>query len=227
MKRLWVDRPWCRGAWVAGAALWLTMPLAVRAAPESSVTIRSLTASPASPAVGRPVTWTASASGGTAPLEYKFLRLDGGAWKTVKDYGRPRAYTWTPSASDLGPHRVAVWVRSAGSAAEWDAWEQTADFFLGATVDSLTSSRAAPRVGLSMTWTAIARGSPEPLQYRFWRLDGDVWVSVRDYGASNVWSWVPGSGDAGKHAMIVWVRTAGSANPHDVWFQSAPFTVAP
>ena len=190
-------------------------------------TIRSLTASPAHPGVGRTSTWTAVASGGRRPLQYKFYRQDKGTWNTVQQYGDSNTYRWTPSNSDLGVHRVVVWVRSAGSTAEWEAWTQTEDVYIGATVLSLTSSRTSPRVGLSMTWTASAVGSPPPLEYRFWRQDAGTWVVVRDYGPANTWSWVPGSQDAGKHAVIVWVRAAGSKNPQDSWSQSPPFAVAP
>ena len=61
-----------------------------------------------------------------APLQYQFWRLDAGGWNMVQDYSTLSAYTWTPTAADVGPHAIQVWIRNAGSTAPFDAWRGTA-----------------------------------------------------------------------------------------------------
>ena len=65
--------------------------------------------------VGTPMTWTATATGGVAPLQYQFWRYSGGAWTMVQDYSSSNTYAWTPGAGDVGYNAIEVWVRSAGS----------------------------------------------------------------------------------------------------------------
>jgi hypothetical protein len=79
-----------------------------------------------------PITWTAQASGGTAPLLYRFLRYDlqTQTWVEVQGWSASRTYTWTPSASDFGTHVLEVWVKSTGSPNEWDAWTGTPYFVI-------------------------------------------------------------------------------------------------
>ena len=74
------------------------------------------------------MTWTAQASGGVAPLEYQFVRMDPDGWKIVQPYGASYTYTWTPALADAGTHVVQVWVRNAGSAGLYDAWLGTGLF---------------------------------------------------------------------------------------------------
>ena len=73
--------------------------------------------------VGTPVTWTAIAMGGVAPLEYQFWRYDfsTGLWTIVRPYTTSNTFVWTPGAAEAGEHRFAVGVRSAGSTAVYDA----------------------------------------------------------------------------------------------------------
>ncbi|MEO8293779.1 MAG: DUF1800 family protein, partial [Actinomycetota bacterium] len=172
--------------------------------------ISSLVASPALPKpYGTPITWTASASGGTAPLQYQFWRLDGGVWNIVKPYSTSNTFSWTPAATDVGQHDVSVWVRSAGSVAPWDAWKDTGLFNITAlaTVTNIVASPTLPKpAGTSITFTATATG-PAGLQYRFYRLDGTAWVLVRDWAVGNTYTWATVQGDIGTHNISVWVKT--------------------
>jgi Y_Y_Y domain len=69
-----------------------------------------------------PIVWTATATGGAAPLEYEFWRLSGGQWHLVQAWSPSNRLQWTPSAADAGTHRFQVWVRATGSTAAYDAW---------------------------------------------------------------------------------------------------------
>jgi hypothetical protein len=80
--------------------------------------------------VNTTITWTALASGGTSgPLQYQFLRYDTATgWTTAQAWGPLNTYTWTPSSTDAGPHALQVWVRSAGSTAQYEAYGATGYF---------------------------------------------------------------------------------------------------
>jgi hypothetical protein len=64
--------------------------------------------------VGSTVTFTAAASGGTAPYQYKWLLYNGKSWVTLKDWSTSYKIGWTPwTASSL--YQISVRVRNAGS----------------------------------------------------------------------------------------------------------------
>jgi hypothetical protein len=78
---------------------------------------------------GTTVTWTASASGGTAgPLQYQFWRWGSNGWVMVRDYRAVNSYSWTPTASDVGDHALQVWVRSAGASVAYESYKSTGVF---------------------------------------------------------------------------------------------------
>jgi N-acetylmuramoyl-L-alanine amidase len=74
--------------------------------------------------VGTPVTWTAVASGGTAaPLQYKFLLWNEvHGWTLLRDFAAGNTLAWTPSSAQAGQNAIQVWVRSAGSTAQYESW---------------------------------------------------------------------------------------------------------
>ena len=76
---------------------------------------------------GTSITWTADASSGTGPVEYRFLRYsaEGNSWTIVRDWSTDRRFTWTPSTSDYGAHLVQVWARTLGSAVAYEDWRSS------------------------------------------------------------------------------------------------------
>src|SRR4029453_11072077 len=129
------------------------------------VSVTSLTPNVALPAtVGTPITWTATASGGTPPLQYQFWRFtDGVGWSVAQAYSSNNSYTWFPVA---GTHALQVWVRSSGSSASYDAWLGTGNFTVLAPTAKLISFSAdvafpAPfNVPITFTATATAGSAP-------------------------------------------------------------------
>ena len=88
-------------------------------------TVESLTPSVSLPGrVGDPITWTATARGGTsAPLQYRFvLYTEGTGWTALREWGPDNTITWTPTAGHLGQNALQVWVRSATSTAAYEGW---------------------------------------------------------------------------------------------------------
>jgi hypothetical protein len=63
------------------------------------------------------ITIEAKAVGGTAALEYQYLRYDGekSRWSVVQNFGPASTFTWKPGADQWGEYAFRVRVRSAGS----------------------------------------------------------------------------------------------------------------
>jgi hypothetical protein len=92
--------------------------------PASQLTLTGLTSSlPSGQPVGTPITFTATASGGFAPYQYKWFVSDGKTWVEMQAWSTSNTWTWTPTSAG-GNTRVAVWVRSAGSTV--DAYDNPA-----------------------------------------------------------------------------------------------------
>jgi hypothetical protein len=111
----------------AGYDLYLSSPtLNVVSAPAQMVTLTTNAALPAN--AGTSITWTAGATGGTAPLEYQFWRQDGGNWIMVRDYSSQNSYTWITTGGDVGQHAIQARVRSIGSASAFESQMSTGVF---------------------------------------------------------------------------------------------------
>ena len=81
-----------------------------------SCRITSLTSNPLPPfAAGNAVTFTATATGGTATREYAFWIYNRGtaAWTFARPYSGSSQFTWSAAP---GTYNVQVWVRNVGSA---------------------------------------------------------------------------------------------------------------
>lgn len=75
------------------------------------------------PRSGVATTISATAMGGYAgPLQYRFWVFSGvtGSWSMLRDYTASNTVSWTPPAP--GTYSIQVWVRSAGSTANYEAW---------------------------------------------------------------------------------------------------------
>ncbi len=96
----------------ASATLQATVPL----------TLTSLTADKSSPQpVGTPITFTATAVGGTAPYQYRWWLWNGTSWTMVRDWGA-NTFTWTPLTANPN-YQVTVWARSNGTTGDPpEAW---------------------------------------------------------------------------------------------------------
>ncbi len=193
------------------------------------VQITSLTSNPSPPfAAGNAVTFTATATGGTATREYAFWIYNRGtaAWTLARPYSGSSQFTWSAA---LGTYNVQVWVRNVGSASSYQDALSTATFTVmnasGApTLTSLSSNRDFPVApGTSVTWTANATGSAA-LQYAFWIYNhgSHAWTLARPYSASNQFAW---SAALGTYNVQVWVRNVGSASSYQDWLSTATFTV--
>jgi hypothetical protein len=196
------------------------------------IKIGELAANVAFPAsTGTPITWTALAVGGPAPLKYQFWRysLSAGTWTMVQDYSTDNTYTWTPGATAQGRYAIQAWVRANGSTAAQDAWKSTGFFEIQdgpIQVASLTPNVHLPAgTGGAITWTADAVG-PGPLEYQFWRYSksSNQWTSVQSYSSKNTFTWTPTS--TGTYALQVWVRKQGTTVTYAAYGATGQFQIA-
>ena len=179
-------------------------------------------------AAGTPITWTATATGGTQPLQYQFwIDVPGVGWTLARDYAAANTLLWTPSAG--GDYRIQVWARNNGSAAPYDAVSTVVSFSITGTAAIVVSNLAADvplpaAAGTPITWTATATGGTAPLQYQFWiDVPGVGWILARDYGAANTLLWTPSAG--GDYRIQVWARNNGSAAPYDAVSTVVSFSI--
>ena len=206
---------------------WSGVSFVVPVPAPAGVTIATLGSIPA--AGQGTVTWKATATGGIAPYQYRFWRLDADGWHIAQDYSATDSYTWSPGVSDSGTHAVQAWVRIAGSASNYDAWVSTGYFTVPIPPPITVSFSAAPALpatpGGPLTWTAAT--STPSVEYEFWRYDeGGGWTMVQAYGPSASYSWTPDVSDLGTHALQVWVRRVGSVAAYDGWIGTGYFIVS-
>ena len=219
-------RPRARGVLLVLAVAGFLVSAAAHA-----ITVTSLTSNPTVPRpYGTLITWTATTTGGIAPVSYEFWRLDAGTWVLVQPYSTTNTYAWTPTLADVGSHQIAVWVKNNGSGATYDAYRLTAAFNITNTA-SITSIVAVPTLprppGTAITWTANATSLiGGTLQYRFWRNDnGAGWVMRQDYSTTKTYTWTPTNADLGTHDLAVWVKNSTSGAAYDAWKDTGNFQI--
>lgn len=172
---------------------------------------------------GTSIVFTASATGGSSPYQYKWWLYDGANWIQRSDWSTSNSWTWTPSAANSA-YMVGVWIRNAGSTVDTAAAVGSMPFAItsGSTsttapstsgplkLTGISSSRGAPSsVGVSVQFTAQISGGTAPQQYKWWLFDGAKWYPMTGWSTSNTWSWAPPS--ANSFQVGVWVRSAGSS----------------
>jgi hypothetical protein len=190
-----------------------SIPYAITALP-GALTVTGLTSNLASPQMaGTAITFTASATGGTPPLEYKWrLSTNGGtSYSTLQDWGSSPTLVWTP-ASPIADARIVVWARSSGVTADAPQSQATVAFQITTgplALTGITPNLASPQTtGTSITFIANATGGVTPRQYKWWLLFNGSWSVVRDWSTNSSFFWTPSV--AGTYRVAVWVRNWGN-----------------
>lgn len=184
-------------------------------APPTPLTLSSVIANIVSPQVaGAPITFTANASGGTSPLQYRFTLLNGNVSTIVQDYSAANSWTWN-SATASGAYTVQVDVASAGStqsaATQKMAYTITVPNNPVVTLSSLNANLASPQTqGASVTFTAAGTNSQGGgLEYQY-TLIGKTSSIVQNYSANPSWTWNTAGITTGLYTVQVDARPAGS-----------------
>jgi len=196
-----------------------TVSRSVSGSGTGAVTLTSLTANLSAPQPpGSALTFTAGATGGTAPYQFKWWLWNGAAWTALTAWSTSNTFAWAPSTTNPN-YAVGVWVRSAGETADQPSGYPTNSeayrsipFPVQApvlTLTSLTANLSAPRPrGSTVTFTAGATGGTAPYQFKWWRWNGATWTALTGWSTSNTFVWTPSTPNP-NYAVGVWVRSAG------------------
>jgi hypothetical protein len=176
--------------------------------PATTVSIAPDLTAPQAP--GTPITFTAIASGGSGPFEYRFWVNYGNGYAMTQDYRTTNTFIWTPTK--IGIHDILVDVRGFGSKVSRDAFATYLSYMVApapATAVTLTPSIVSPQLaGTPITFTAVASGGSGPYEYRFWVNIGGTYVIAQDYTTTNTWTWTPLA--TGNYDIMVDTRAVGS-----------------
>jgi hypothetical protein len=198
--------------------------------PVASVALTTNVASPQP--TGSTIVWTATPTGGTGALVYKwFVSHDGASWSTNGLWTASNQFTWTPTAASAN-YRVSAWVKRASNPK--DEWEATSERPFAITEPSfpvasvaLTTNVASPQpAGSTIVWTATPTGGTGALVYKwFVSTDGASWSTNGLWAASNQFTWTPAVASANSR-VSVWVKRA--SNPKDEWEATSerPFAIS-
>jgi hypothetical protein len=207
----------------------LPFPITEPTFPVASVALT--TSLPAPQPAGSTIVWTATPTGGTGPLVYKWFVTDNGVtWNAIGSWTSSNQFSWTPTVVNAN-HRVSAWVKRASNPK--DEWEASSEQPFPITepsfpVDSvaLTTSLPAPQpAGSTIVWTATATGGTGALVYKWFVTDNGVtWNAIGSWTSSNQFSWTPTVANA-NHRVSAWVKRA--SNPKDEWEASSeqPFAI--
>ena len=176
-----------------------------------------------SSAVGRSITFTATATGGSTPLQYKWLVNDGSqTWTTLASWSTLNTFVWTPSAANAN-YSVSVWARSNGNTRDEPEASTSMSYPITAasptpqpappatvTSVSLSTDKPAPQpVGTTIRATATVIGGSSPYSFKWFVNDGSREVAMTGWVSSNTYDWTPTQADA-NYRIVVWVRSSGN-----------------
>jgi hypothetical protein len=182
--------------------------------PVSSVSVTANLPSPQKS--GTSVTFSAAPNGGSYPVGYKWMTFDGNAWTVRQDWSTNERFTHSLPGANAG-FKARVWVRGSSNHNDAAEAEATLDFPVSSTRAasvSITTDKTSPQApGTTVAWTANATGSSTP-HYKFQLFDGATWSTVRDWSASNTYTWTPVLAGA-NYRVSVWARDASSTDVYE------------
>jgi cell wall-associated protease len=194
----------------------------------TTVSSVALSANKSSPQpINTTITWTATPTGGVAPIQYKWFIYDGTNW-TPGNWTATNTFAWTPTTPGAN-YQIFVWAKSNGNVNNtYEAYAMSAAYNItGTTVTSvgLVANKTSPQVhGTTITWTATPSGGVTPYQYKWLIYDGASWT-VGSWTATNTFAWTPGAiGSA--YQIFVWVKSAGNAaDTYEAYAMSPAFVI--
>jgi hypothetical protein len=210
-----------------GSSFDVEIPLVVHTitlattSPASQLVVATDVLSPQS--VGKKITFTATASGGTGYYEFYFTLRDPntGTWSVGQAYSVKSSWTWDTAGLTPGTYAIQVWVKNAGSTASYEAY-QSMSFTLNTPplpVTDLTVSmdKATPQsVGAKVTVSAAASGGSGNYEYYFTLRDpAGVWTVPQPYSSYSSWTWDTVGLATGAYTIQVWARSVGSLENHE------------
>lgn len=202
-------------------------------APLSAV---SLAANPASPqTAGTSVLFTATPTGGIAPVQYEFQARAAGSttWLVARGYLDVNTFTWITTGVPAGNYEWRVLARSAGSTAASEAISPTLTYTLtvlstaptAATLTAVPADNAT--AGTQILFTGAATNGTAPFEYQFEaRAVGQTgWTVARGYDPTNTFTWNSTGAPAGGYEWRLLVRRAGSVAASEAISPTLTYTI--
>jgi hypothetical protein len=140
--------------------------------------------------IGTPITFTATAAGGTPPYEYQWWVWDGVTWSLLENWTGSASVTWTPSRA-AADGKIAVRVRSSGQ--EWIPIKGEAVLPFAITAPAppaatlISPSYAIITATPTYTWGAVSTAT----SYLLWVKDSggttkiQTWYTAGDVGCGS------------------------------------------
>jgi hypothetical protein len=196
----------------------------------SPLSVTSLTSNVPTPQIaGTSVSFNATATGGSAPYQFKWWVFNGVVWSVAQEWISSPSLQWRPTTP--GTYTVAVWARSAGVTADAaEALSQVTYVIAPAETRPLTVTLSAdlpsPQSGgVPISFTAAAAGGVAPHQFKWWVFDGITWSLAQNWSIGGTLTWRPTR--AGNYIVAVWVRNAGVTADASQALAQVPFVVTP
>jgi hypothetical protein len=142
--------------------------------------------------LGAAVTFTAAASGGQGPYQYRWWLISNGVYTSLSTWISSNTFTWTPTTLDANA-QIQVRARSTWNSGDYEAQATVAfPVLMPVSNVSLTANRPSPMpVGTTATFTANASAGQGPYQYRWWLISDGVYTALSTWTTSNTLSWTP------------------------------------
>ena len=163
------------------------------------------------------INWTATATGGVTPLQYKWSVYDGTSWNDATTWTTSNQFAWTPTSASSS-YQVRVSARSAGNSSNTpEAFNDSPPYTISggsgtASSITITPDHASPQpAGTPIVWTAAVTGGTGPLQYRWWFWDGGSSHDQTGWTTSSTFTWTPIYGNP-NYAIKAFVRSAGNTS---------------
>ncbi len=199
----------------------------------SACSAAGIAASPPSAALaGTPVTITGRASGCPSPsYEFWVLSPGSGTWQVAQPYSTNATFNWSTTGKAAGAYTFVVWARTAGSAANYEAFSPGLGYALRSGACTAAGVSASPvagaAAGAAVTILGSAGGCPSPT-YEFWILapGSSTWQVAQPYSSGPAFNWSTAGKQAGGYRFVVWTRNAGSPANYEAFSTGLSYTLS-
>ena len=184
---------------------------------DNPLKIDSFTVSPNTANIGETVKLSASATGGSGTIKYKFYAKQGNSYTKIQDYSTNNSVKWIPSES--GNYTIYVDVKDNSG----EKVSASKDFTVNNSIlkiTSFTTDKTSPQnLGSTITLNAKATGGSGTIKYKFYAKQGNTYTKIQDYSTSSSAKWTPGK--SGNYTIYVQVKD----NSNKVITESKKFNI--